>query len=142
MNKAERLKGLTPLQFEVTQDGATEPPFDNAYWDNRREGIYVDVVSGVPLFSSRDQYDAGCGWPSFTRPLDAEQITERADLSHGMRRIEVRSRNADSHIGHVFPDGPQEAGGMRYCINSAALRFIAREDLDREGYGAFSRLFD
>ncbi len=142
MDKEERLKTLTPLQFEVTQENGTEPPFDNAYWNNHREGIYVDVVSGEPLFSSRDQYDAGCGWPSFTRPLDAGQITERVDLSHGMRRVEVRSRNADSHLGHLFPDGPQEAGGVRYCINSAALRFIAREDLAREGYGALSSLFD
>ncbi len=142
MDKTERLKTLTRLQFTVTQENGTEAPFDNAYWDNRREGIYVDVVSGEPLFSSRDQYDAGCGWPSFTQPLDAAQITQRLDLSHGKRRTEVRSRGADSHLGHVFPDGPGETGGLRYCINSAALRFIGREELAREGYGEYARLFD
>ena len=142
MNKPERLKGLTPLQYQVTQLNGTEPPFRNEYWDNRREGLYVDVVSGDPLFSSRDQYDAGCGWPSFTRPLDDGSIVERTDVSHGMRRTEVRSRGADSHLGHVFDDGPRESGGLRYCINSAALRFIQKEDLEQEGYGEFRSLFD
>jgi methionine-R-sulfoxide reductase len=142
MNKPERLKGLTPLQYQVTQLNGTEPPFRNEYWDNRREGLYVDVVSGDPLFSSRDQYDAGCGWPSFTRPLDDGSIVERTDVSHGMRRTEVRSRGADSHLGHVFDDGPRESGGLRYCINSAALRFIPKEDLEQEGYGEFRSLFD
>ncbi|MDQ0189739.1 methionine-R-sulfoxide reductase [Alicyclobacillus cycloheptanicus] len=133
---------LTPLQYEVTQHSATEPPFRNEYWDNDRDGIYVDIVSGKPLFSSRDKYDAGCGWPSFTRPLHDDEIEERTDFSHGMVRTEVRSRSADSHLGHVFEDGPVEAGGLRYCINSAALRFIPKEDLDKEGYGEYLKLFE
>lgn len=135
-------KRLTPLQFAVTQENATEPPFQNAYWNNTREGIYVDVVSGEPLFSTRDQYDAGCGWPSFTRPLHPENIVELVDTSHGMIRTEVRSLRGDSHLGHVFDDGPPEAGGRRYCINSAALRFIPKEDLEKEGYGAYRKLFE
>ncbi|MBE3596480.1 MAG: peptide-methionine (R)-S-oxide reductase MsrB [Hydrogenibacillus sp.] len=133
---------LSPLQFAVTQENATEPPFQNAYWNNTREGIYVDVVSGEPLFSTRDQYDAGCGWPSFTKPLRPENIIELVDTSHGMIRTEVRSLRGDSHLGHVFDDGPPEAGGRRYCINSAALRFIPKEDLEKEGYGAYRKLFD
>ena len=133
---------LTPLQFEVTQHAATEPPFRNDYWDNEQEGIYVDVVSGVPLFSSRDKYDAGCGWPSFTRPLDPQPIYQQEDLSHGMIRQEVRSQGADSHLGHVFNDGPAATGGLRYCINSAALRFIAKQDLEREGYAQYLSLFE
>lgn len=142
MDKTERLSKLTPMQYQVTQLNATEPPFQNEYWNNTEEGLYVDVVSGKPLFSSRDQYDAGCGWPSFTRPLSAEEIVERTDVSHGMRRVEVRSQTADSHLGHVFPDGPRETGGLRYCINSASLRFIAKADLDKEGYGEYRRLFE
>jgi methionine-R-sulfoxide reductase len=141
MDKSERLKALTPLQYQVTQLNGTEPPFRNEYWDNRREGIYVDIVSGEPLFSSRDQFDAGCGWPSFTKPLTPEAVYERWDFSHGMSRIEVRSRGADSHLGHVFSDGPKEAGGLRYCINSAALRFIPKERLAEEGYEAYVSLF-
>jgi peptide methionine sulfoxide reductase msrA/msrB len=141
-DKEELKKRLTPLQYEVTQNNATEPPFDNEYWDNEREGIYVDVVSGEPLFSSRDKYDAGCGWPSFTKPIQEDRIKEKLDLSHGMVRTEVRSQKADSHLGHVFEDGPKDKGGLRYCINSAALRFIPKEDLEKEGYGEYRYLFE
>ncbi|MCI1881053.1 MAG: peptide-methionine (R)-S-oxide reductase MsrB [Sporolactobacillus sp.] len=134
-------KKLTPMQYRVTQRQGTEPPFANAYWNNRREGIYVDIVSGEALFSTKDQFDAGCGWPSFTRPLAESRLDYRQDDTHSMIRTEVRSRLADSHLGHVFNDGPAP-GGLRYCINSAALRFIAKEDLDREGYGEYKSWFD
>ncbi|MDB4868953.1 MAG: msrA [Cohnella sp.] len=133
---------LTPMQFEVTQNSATEPAFRNELWDNHEEGLYVDIVSGVPLFSSLDKYDSGCGWPSFTRPLNDGTINEKDDLAHGMIRTEVRSREGDSHLGHLFPDGPVETGGLRYCINSAALRFIPVDRLEEEGYGAYRKLFD
>lgn len=127
---------LTKLQYDVTQNCATEPPFNNEYWDNKREGIYVDVVSGEPLFSSLDKFDSGCGWPSFTKPLHNEYIKEKRDLSHKLVRTEVRSGSVDSHLGHVFEDGPAPAG-KRYCINSAALRFVPVEKLEAEGYGQY-----
>jgi len=142
MQQDDLKKKLTPIQFEVTQHSATEPAFRNEFWDNHREGLYVDVVSGKPLFSSRDKYDSGCGWPSFTQPVEATEVMEKRDLAHGMIRTEVRSQTADSHLGHVFDDGPKEAGGLRYCINSAALRFIPVEDLESEGYEAFKKLFE
>ena len=141
MNKEERLKQLTDLQFYVTQQNGTEAPYTNEFDHHFEEGIYVDIVSGEPLFSSVDKYDSGCGWPAFTKPIEKQQVTEHFDASHGMRRVEVRSKEADSHLGHVFPDGPQAAGGMRYCINSAALRFVPVSELEKEGYGEYAKLF-
>ncbi|MCM3387759.1 peptide-methionine (R)-S-oxide reductase MsrB [Ureibacillus chungkukjangi] len=141
MNKEERLKQLTEMQYYVTQKQGTEPPYQNEYDQHFEEGIYVDIVSGKPLFSSKDKFDAGCGWPSFAKPVETEEVTEHFDTSHGMRRVEVRSKAADSHLGHVFPDGPSELGGLRYCINSAALRFVPKYKLEEEGYGEYLQLF-
>lgn len=141
-DKAALKQNLTSLQFEVTQNSATEPPFRNEFFDSFHPGIYVDITSGEPLFVSTDKFDSGCGWPSFSKPLDPNVIREKKDRSHGMARTEVRSRVGNAHLGHVFPDGPWETGGLRYCINSAALRFIPREEMVREGYGAFLGLLD
>ena len=136
-SKDELRERLTHLQYAVTQENATEPPFDNEYWDEHRKGIYVDITTGQPLFSSSDKFDSGCGWPSFSRPIEGDLLTEKRDLSHGMDRTEVRSTGGDAHLGHLFTDGPRASGGLRYCINSASLRFIPLEEMDREGYGAY-----
>lgn len=139
-DKEELRQRLTPLQFEVTQNEATERPFSGVYDDFYEEGIYVDIVSGEPLFSSKDKYDAGCGWPSFSKPI--AKLTEKVDTKLARQRTEVRSTKADSHLGHVFEDGPEEMGGLRYCINSAALRFIPYADLEKEGYSEYRSLFN
>ena len=139
-NDAELKKTLTPLQYEVTQHEGTEPPFRNEYWDNHRAGIYVDVVSGEVLFSSLDKFESGTGWPSFTKPLSAENVVEKTDRKFFMARTEVRSKHADSHLGHVFDDGPKPTG-MRYCMNSASMRFVPAEKLAAEGYGEYAKLF-
>jgi peptide-methionine (R)-S-oxide reductase len=138
----EALARLTPEQFRVTQQSGTERPFDNAFNEHREAGLYVDVVSGEPLFTSLDKFDSHCGWPSFSRPVEPAHVVEKRDSSHGMIRTEVRSSHGDSHLGHVFPDGPRETGGLRYCINSASLRFIPVDALEREGYGEYRKLFE
>jgi len=136
MDKSKLKETLTPMQYKVTQHDGTEAPFDNEYWDNKADGIYVDVVSGEPLFSSKDKYDSGTGWPSFTKPI-RPNIEQKTDYKLGVPRTEVRSKTGDSHLGHVFPDGPQDKGGSRYCINSASLKFIPKDKLEAEGYGEF-----
>lgn len=133
---------LSDISYRVTQENATEMPFTSPYDDFYEDGIYVDIVSGEVLFSSLDKYDAGCGWPSFTKTIDDKNITEKTDLSHGMIRTEVRSKTADSHLGHVFPDGPKDKGGLRYCINGSSLRFIPKDKMEEEGYGKYLEIFD
>jgi methionine-R-sulfoxide reductase len=140
-NKEELKKKLSSLQYSVTQENATERPFENDFWSHKEEGIYVDIVSGEPLFTSQDKFDSGCGWPSFTKPIERKFIKEKADFTHNMHRIEVRSKEGDSHLGHVFTDGPIEKGGLRYCINSSALRFIPKDKLEEEGYGEYLEHF-
>lgn len=141
--KKEELKSkLTEIQYKVTQENATEPPFINEYDDNFKEGIYVDIVSLEPLFMSIDKFNSGCGWPAFSKPIDRKLIKEKVDKSHGMVRTEVRSKNSDSHLGHVFCDGPEELGGLRYCINSAALKFIPKNQMKEEGYEKYLELFE
>jgi peptide methionine sulfoxide reductase msrA/msrB len=139
---AELRKKLTKEQYYVTKQNGTEPPFRNEYWDNKKPGIYVDIISGDPLFSSLDKFDSGTGWPSFTKPLAKENVVEKSDSSHGMTRVEVRSKKSDAHLGHIFNDGPPDKGGIRYCMNSASLRFIPVEKLEAEGYGKFLPLFE
>ena len=136
------VSALTPEQYRVTQEDGTERAFSGQYWDNHEPGIYVDVVSGEPLFASTDKFESGSGWPSFTKPLEREHVVEHKDKSFGMVRTEVRSTKGDSHLGHVFPDGPRDQGGLRYCINSASLRFVHADQLVAEGYGAYAKMFD
>jgi peptide-methionine (R)-S-oxide reductase len=138
----QAVAALTPQQYRVTQENGTEPAFANAYFDNKEPGIYVDVVSGEPLFASINKYDSGSGWPSFTAPIEPGNVVEKRDTSYGMLRSEVRSLHGDSHLGHVFDDGPAEEGGLRYCMNSAALRFVPVDELDEQGYGEYRHLFD
>lgn len=142
MNKDELKNRLTELQYRVTQENGTEPPFINEYNNHFEEGIYVDIVSLEPLFISTDKFNSGCGWPAFSKPIDRKLIEEKVDKSHGMVRTEVRSKNSDSHLGHVFCDGPEDLGGLRYCINSASLKFISRKEMKEKGYGKYLALFE
>jgi peptide-methionine (R)-S-oxide reductase len=139
---ADSIARLTPEQYRVTQQNGTELPFRNEFWNHDEPGLYVDIVSGEPLFTSLDKFDSHCGWPSFTKPVEPENVEESSDSTHGMVRTEVRSAHGDSHLGHVFDDGPEEAGGLRYCINSASLRFIPVAELESEGYGSYLKLFE
>lgn len=141
LSDAELKKLLTPSQYQVACEGSTEPPFKNAYWNNHEAGIYVDVISGKPLFSSLDKFDSGTGWPSFTKPINDSEIVRKEDKSLGMTRTEVRSKSGDAHLGHLFDDGPKDKGGLRYCINSASLKFISVADLKKSGYGQYRKLF-
>lgn len=141
-DKTDLKNKLTEEQYHVTQENGTEQPFRNEYWNHDEEGIYVDIISGDVLFSSKDKFASDCGWPSFTKPVSGKKVTEKVDQTHGMVRTEIRSKEADSHLGHVFEDGPIEEGGLRYCMNSAALRFIKREDMEKEGYGRYEYIFD
>jgi peptide-methionine (R)-S-oxide reductase len=138
----ESIASLSPEQYRVTQENGTERPFQNEYWNNKNPGIYVDVVSGEPLFASSDKFDSECGWPSFTKPIESENVVEKQDATHGMVRTEVRSTHGDSHLGHVFDDGPADQGGLRYCINSASLKFIPLAELEKQGYGRYLQLFE
>lgn len=140
-SQEELKKQLTPLQYQVTQESATERPFTNEYWREEREGLYVDITTGEPLFTSMDKFNSSCGWPSFSKPVDRAVIKEKADFTHNMHRIEVRTKNSDAHLGHVFSDGPLDKGGLRYCINSASLRFIPVDELEKQGYGEYLSLF-
>ncbi|WP_311491721.1 peptide-methionine (R)-S-oxide reductase MsrB [uncultured Anaerococcus sp.] len=140
-NKDDLKKTLTDIQYEVTQESGTEMPFSSEYDNFYEDGIYVDIVSGEPLFSSKDKFNAGCGWPSFTKPIEGTELTQKDDFRLMRKRIEVRSKEADSHLGHVFPDGPKEATGLRYCINGAALRFVPKDKLVEEGYGEYLKIF-
>jgi peptide methionine sulfoxide reductase msrA/msrB len=141
LSNEELRKRLTPLQYAVTRENATEPAFANEYWKHNGEGIYVDIISGKPLFSSKDKFDTDCGWPGFAKPIDAGEVKELADKTHGLERIEVRSKTGDAHLGHVFNDGPKELGGLRYCINSASIRFVPKEKMAEAGYGEWLRIF-
>ncbi|WP_097025934.1 peptide-methionine (R)-S-oxide reductase MsrB [Clostridium peptidivorans] len=140
-NKEKELEKLNKLQYDVTQKNATEAPFENEFWNHNEDGIYVDIVSREPLFTSKDKFDSGCGWPSFTKPVEKKNVKEKADFSFGMHRIEVRSKHGESHLGHVFTNGPEDKGGLRYCINSAALKFIPVDKLEEKGYGEYLKLF-
>ncbi len=141
-SQGELERKLTDMQYKVTQKNKTEPPFQNEYWNNKEKGIYVDIVTGEPLFVSTDKFESGCGWPSFTKPIDKKSIVYKRDSTFGMERTEVRSKDGDSHLGHVFNDGPLDKGGLRYCINSASLKFIPLSKMDSEGYGEFKELIE